>query len=145
MAYPRWWDTTITVYNKFTDPITSLITWHRTVINGCFIKAANNKVTVGQTVLETNNIIIRIPEQPNYKEYGEWVQLPNDQMSGYFTLHQGAIIVKGEVSDTINEYTTSIRSSDILNKYKEYGTCLVVSTWQDNTGRPQPHYFVSGE
>lgn len=145
MAYPRWWNDTITIYNKYTDPTTSVITWHRTVIHGCFIKAANNKVTVGQTVLETNNIIIRIPEQPNFKEYGEWVKIPNDQMGDYFTLHQGDIVIKGEVSDTIDEYTKGIRATDILKKHKEYGTCFVISSWSDNTGRSMPHYFVSGE
>ena len=147
MAYPVWWNTDITIYNRYEDKTTNLITWHRHVIHGCFYKNANNKVTVGQTVLETNNILIRIPEQPDYISYGEWVSIPNDQMNAYFTIHQGDIIVKGEVADEIDEYVKGMRSTDLLTKYKNYGECLTVVNYQDNTGagRVLPHYYVSGE
>lgn len=147
MSYPRWWDTTITVYNRYEDPTTNIITWHRTVLNGCFIKNANNKVTVGQTQLETNNIIIRIPQSDNFKDYGEWINTPNDLMDNYFTLHQGDIIVKGDIDEVIDEYTEGKRSTDFLTKYKAVGVCLTISNWQDNTGvgRCSPHYYVNGE
>lgn len=147
MSYPVWWDTAITLYNRYEDAATSLITWHRTVIDGCFLKNANNKVTVGQTVLETNDIIVRIPESDKFKAYGDWTAEPNDIMSDYFTLHQGDIIVKGAVDEEIDEYTNGRRATDFLSKYKEIGVCLTVSTWQDNTGagRVAPHYYVRGE
>ena len=147
MNYPRWWDTTITLYNRYEDAATSLVTWHRTVIHGCFMKNANNKVSIGQTVLETNNIIVRIPESDKFKPYGEWINTPNDLMGDVFTLHQGDIIVKGEVDDDINEYASGKRATDFMDKYKNLGVCLTVSDWQDNTGvgRVAPHYYVSGE
>ena len=60
--YPIWWDTTLTVYNKFEDPQTQVISWYRTVIDNCFWKYTGDKINIGETVLETNNIICRIPE-----------------------------------------------------------------------------------
>lgn len=35
-SYPIWWDTDLTIYNKFTDPQTQLIKWYRTVLTNCF-------------------------------------------------------------------------------------------------------------
>lgn len=147
MSYPRWWDTTITLYNRYEESTTNIVTWHRTVIPDCFFKNANNKATIGQSVFETNNIIVRIPQSDSFKAYGEWVNVPNDERSNYFTLHQGDIIVKGEIADAIDEYTNGERSTDFLAKHKESGVCLTVIKWQDNTGigRCSPHYYVSGE
>lgn len=147
MSYPRWWDTTITLYNRHEDSTTNIVAWHGTVISGCFYKSANNKVTVGQTELETNNIIVRIPQNDNFTDYGEWINLSDDMKKECFTLHQGDIIVKGAVEDNIDEYTKGKRSTDFLAKYKECGSCLTVKNWQDNTGvgRCAPHYYVSGE
>ena len=34
--YPIWWNTTITIYNKYEDPQTHVITWFRKVVNGAF-------------------------------------------------------------------------------------------------------------
>lgn len=147
MKYPRWWDTTITLYNRYEDTANHIVTWHKSVISDCFFKSANNRVTIGQTELETNNIIIRIPIDDKFRNYSEWIKLADDMREDYFTLHQGDIIVKETVEDDINEYTKGERSTDFLAKYKETGECLVIKNWQDNTGigRCTPHYYVSGE
>ena len=146
MKYPVWWDTTITLYNRYEDAATNLVVWYRTVLDGCFMKNANNKLTVGQTVLETNDIIIRIPENDKFRPFGEWTE-NHDLMENCFTLHQGDIIVKGDVDEEIDEYIKGKRSTDFLSKYKNLGVCLTISNWQDNTGagRVAPHYYVSGE
>lgn len=147
MKYPRWWDTTITLYNRYKNTANHIVTWHKSVISDCFFKSANNRVTIGQTELETNNIIIRIPLDDKFRNYNEWTKLADDMREDYFTLHQGDIIVKGIVEDDINEYTKGERATDFLAKYKETGECLVIKNWQDNTGigRCTPHYYVSGE
>lgn len=67
-SYPIWWDTDLTIYNKFTDPQTHLIKWYRTVLTNCFWKYVGDKVSVGNTVLETNDIICRIPQNDKFKE-----------------------------------------------------------------------------
>ena len=144
--YPSWWNTTITVYNKFEDPQTQLVTWYRQVIDGCFWKYSGNKVVVGNTVLETKDIICRIRIDDRFLEKHEWIAIPNDRMSNYFTLSQGDIIVKGEVDDEINEYQSGQRSSDLKTKYKSLQGCLEIQEWSNNTGggRGNEHYYVKG-
>lgn len=147
MNYPCWWNTQITLYNRHEDMSNHIVTWHKTVISDCFFKSANNKVTIGQTEIETNNIIIRIPFNDKFKNYSDWIKLSDDEREEYFTLHQGDIIIKSAVEDEIDECTKGKRSTDFLAKYKETGECFVVKSWQDNTGagRCAPHYYVSGE
>ena len=93
-VYPAWWETTVTIYNKFQDPITKVVSWYRTVVDGTFWKYIGDKVTVGQTVLETNNIICRIRKDDKFLPKYEWVNVPNDKMKDYFTLGKGDIIIK---------------------------------------------------
>lgn len=146
-SYPIWWENTITLYNKHEDPVTNLVTWSRTVIEGCFVKNANNKVIINNTVLDTNVTIVRIRETSAYLPYMNWISTPNDKRSKYFTLHQGDIIILAEVDDIIDEYTKGKRSTDVMAKYKAYGKCLTITTHQENigSGRVCPHYFVQGE
>lgn len=142
---PVWWDKTLTIYNKYTNPLTQVITWHRTVINDCFWKNTSDKVLVGTVTLETNNIIARIPKQNNFKPRFEWEKIPNDKMSDYFTLSSGDIIVLGDIEDEIDEYTQGKRLNDFLNKYKKLGV-MTVQEFADNTGvsRNNEHYYVKG-
>ena len=144
--YPSWWDTTITIYNKYEDAQTNLVSWFRHVVDGAFWKYSGNKVVVGNVALETKDIICRIRKDERFKEKHEWIAVPNDSMSNYFTLSQGDIIVKGEVDDTINEYQSGKRSSDLKKKYKGLQGCLEIQEWSNNTGggRGNEHYFVKG-
>jgi hypothetical protein len=144
--YPSWWNTTITIYNKYTDPQTQLVKWYRHKVDGAFWKYSGNKVVVGSTVLETKDIICRIRKDDSFKEKHEWINIPNDEMSQYFTLAQGDIIVKGEVDDEINEYTSGTRSTDLKKKYKNLQGCLEIQEWANNTGggRGNEHYYVKG-
>lgn len=144
--YPSWWDTTITIYNKFEDPQTQLVTWHKHEVTGCFWKYSGNKVVIDTTVLDTNIIICRIRKDDSFLEKHEWSALPNDEMSNYFTLGQGDIIVKGSVDDTINEYQSGKRSTDLLKKYKALQGCMEIEEFSNNTGggRGNEHYYVRG-
>ena len=144
--YPQWWDTTITIYNKFQDPQTQVITWFRHVVNKCFWKYVGNKVNIGQTVLETKDIICRVPEQEDFLERYQWEALPNDQMKDFFTLSPDDIIVKGVAEDEINEYVSGHRSTDLLEKYKRIQGCMEVGQVALNIGggRNEPHYYVKG-
>lgn len=144
--YPSWWNTTLTIYNRYEDPQTQLVRWHRHVVNGAFWKYTGDKVIVNDVILETKNIICRIRKDEAFREKHIWVAIPNDEMSQYFTLAQGDIIVKGEVSDTINEYASGQRSSDLKTKYKALQGCAEIQEWSDNTGggRGNEHYYVKG-
>ena len=144
--YGSWWNTTITIYNRYENPQTQLVTWYRYVVDKCFWKYSGSKVTINDVVLDTKNIICRIPVNDAFLEKHEWSAKPNDQMSNYFTLGQGDIIVKGEVTDTINEYQANQRSSDLKSKYKALQGCLEIQEWSNNTGggRGNEHYYVRG-
>ena len=144
--YPTWWNTTITVYNKFTDPQTKVVRWYKTVVTGAFWKYIHEKVTIGQTTLETNSIICRIRKDERFLEKYEWLQKPNDEMQDFFTLGKGDIIIKGEVDDEINEYQQGKRSTDLIAKYKELQGCMSIEECANNTGggRGQEHYVARG-
>lgn len=144
-SFGSWWDKTITVYNKYIDQQTRVVRWYRYVLHNTFWKAANNKITIGKVQLETDDIICRIPIDVNYLPKHIWINIPNDQMSKYFTLGVGDIIVLDEVDDEINEYVSEQRSTDLVKKYKELQGCFVIKSWSDNTGnRGNEHYFASG-
>ena len=144
--YPPWWNTTVTVYNRVEDAQTQLVRWYRTTVNRCFWKYVGDKVSVNNVVLETNNIICRIPKSDNFLEKYLWLQKPNDEKSNYFTLGPGDIIVKGEVEDEINEYQSGYRSTDLVSKYKALQGCMEIEEIAINIGggRNEEHYFVKG-
>ena len=144
--YPTWWNQTITVYNQYKDPQTKVIKWYRTVIENCFWRYTQAKFIVNGTVVNANVTVCRIPKQENYRERYLWEQLSNDEMSNYFTLTIGDLIVKGEVDDDIDEYTTGKRSNDFLTKYKRLQGCTLIEFVADDTsgGRDAEHYHVKG-
>lgn len=142
--YPIWWDTTLTIYNKYTDPLTHVVAWYHTVVSNCFWKYTGDKISIGQTVLETNNTICRIPKSDKFLEPYEWRDLSD--RGNFFTLGVGDIIVKGTVEDEINEYTSGKRSSDFIKKYKALQGCMEIQAVAVNTGigRCNEHYYVKG-
>ena len=144
--YPEWWDKTITVYNRYEDAQTHIISWFRNVVDGCFYKSIGNTVNINNVELDTNNIICRIPVKEEYLAPYLWAQLANDEKPHYFTLKQGDIIVLGEVSDEISEITPGNRSTDLLKKYKALQGCLTIEQVGDNTGTGLgiEHYHVNG-
>ena len=142
--YPSWWNTTVTVYNKYEDPETRQISWFRHTRPGCFFKYTGNKISVGETTLETDTVICRVPISTAFKESYSWNAL--SVKSGYFTFSPGDIVAKGIISDGIDEYTSGQRSSDFLKKHKKLQGCFVVNACSINTGegRGLEHYYVRG-
>lgn len=145
--YPAWWADTITVYSKYENPITDMITWYRYKIDNCFMQQNSSVLMGNQVQYNTNNIVVRIPQQDNFKPYAEWINVPNAEMPNYFTINTGSIVIQGDIEDTIDEYTTGKRSTDLLNKYKGLVQCITVTSFSDNTGvgRVLPHYRVMGD
>lgn len=145
--YPVWWETTITLYNKYTDPITKVVSWFRHVLTGCFWDNTGTMFIAGDVKVLTNDVICRIPENTLYKPKDEWKALPNDKLGNFFTLGQGDILIRGSVSDIVSEETSGHRSNDLIAKYKDTQDCIVVKRYSDNTGagRCMPHYYAVGE
>lgn len=146
-SFGSWWNTTITIYNKFEDPQTQVVRWFRHVVHDAFWKDTGNKITIGNVTIDTNNIICRIREDDAFLEKARWLEIPNDEMGNYFTLGVGDIIVKGEVDDEIDEYTSGHRATDLTKKYKQTQSCMEIQQWSDNTGggRGNQHYYASGK
>lgn len=142
--YPEWWNTTITVYNKHEDPASRKIAWHKYVVHNCFWKYTGNKIVVGETALETNTTMCRIPVHRAYLEPYQWDSA--EDKSAYFTLSPGDILVKGEVEDIVDEYVSGQRSSDLLAKYKKLQGCMTIERSAVNAGqgRGSEHYYVRG-
>lgn len=146
-GFPIWWDSTITIYNKYTDPNTQVVEWYRSVVTDSFWKLEGSKVTVGEVVIDSKAITCRIPKDSRYLQKKVWSDLPAIDKPDHFTLGQGDILVKGSIEDVINEYQAGHRSTDLLAKYREYQQCMEIDDCSDNTGvgRNNEHYFVRGK
>lgn len=144
--YPSWWDTTITLFNRYEDPLTQLVTWYKTTIEGCFWKNVHDKVKVGEVVFETDGIICRIRKDDRFVDTETWLAMPEDIKAKHFTLNLKDIAIQDNIDETINEYVSGFRSTDILAKYKKLQKCLEVEQFADNTGvgRGNEHYFIKG-
>ena len=145
--YPPWWVDTITIYNKFTDEQTQVVSWFKTVLKNCFWQLRGAELTIGESVLDSKSIVCRIPKNPQFLDKEEWLKTPNDKMGNYFTLGQGDIIVRGECDFTINEYASGKRSSDLLAKYKEFQECMEITEYSNNArvARIPAHYLARGK
>lgn len=141
--YPAWWDATVTIYNKSVGS-DNRITWYSTVVTGAFWKIRGEKVTVGETVIDSSSTICRLRVDNNYCTPDAWDNLSTK--NGKYTLRAGDIIVFGSVSDAINEYVAGTRSTDILKKYRDSTGAMQVNQVRINagTGMGQEHYYVRG-
>ena len=144
--YPSWWNEKITIYNKYSDPVSRLITWHRHVVDGTFWKNVGNKILIDKTVIETDNIICRIRKDDKFLPKYEWLQLPNDKMDEFYTLGKGDIIIHAEVDDEVDEYANGTKSTDLVKKYKDLQGCMTIDKVTINVdgGRGNEHYLVEG-
>lgn len=147
-TYPRWWDTTVTIYNRYEDPQTKVVSWFRNVVTGCFWKYQHDKVTVGQTVLESNKTVCRVRKDARFLEPDEYRETPNDLKELHFTFAKGDILIKGEVADEIDEYTRGHYSTDLIKKYKALQGCIEIDHVSINAGGGRAgmseHYLVEG-
>lgn len=144
--FPNWWNSTITVYNRYEDSLTQLVTWQRFVLTDCFWKVNISTVYSSTKVNKsyTNSIICRIPQDESYISAYEWKRLDARNRSNYFTLQTGDIVINGEVDDDINEYVKGQRSTDLIEKYKDLGV-IRIEIFADNSDETRniPHYLVS--
>ncbi len=143
--YPSWWNETITIYNKYKDPSSNLITWFRHVVEGAFWKDVGNKINIGDTVIETDAIICRIRKDDVFLPNYEWLVL--DEKEDNYTLGKGDIIIRGVVEDEVDEYVNGQKSSDLVRKYKDLQGCMTIDKVTINIegGRGNEHYLVQGK
>ena len=140
-VYPDWWCDTVTLYNRYEAP-NGEITWYRTVLKGCFWKYITDYERVGNETQIIKVLLCRVRKNSRYMDCYEWQELQDK--SDTFTFNEGDILIKGEVEDSIDEYTKGQRASDLLKKYKD--RCAEITESRDNTGigRVDEHYLVRG-
>jgi hypothetical protein len=145
-VYGEWWNNTITLYNKFTDPTTHKVSWFRTVIPDCYYEHTQNKLTVGQAVIASDVSICRIRVNDAFLNKRAWNELSAEDKAQHFTLSIGDIIVAGEVEFDVDEYAKDHRSSDLVKEFREWPGCFTVESVNINVGggRGNEHYHARG-
>jgi len=144
--YAPWFDDTITLYNKYVDPVTKKVKWYRHVITDCFYKHTVEKITVGKTTIDSNSSICRIRISDNFIDKKSWMNLSDIERSEKFTLSVGDIIIADETDFEIDEYMNGKRSSDMIKENKEWPGCFTIEVVNINVGggRGNEHYSVRG-
>jgi hypothetical protein len=146
--YPSWWNKDITLFNRYVDKQTKLISWHRHHLSGAFFGETGTKMVIDRISIDTGNYLCRIRKDPRYRTKAQWITLPNDVMDSFFTLDVGDIIVLGHVDTDINEQLSGHRQNDVLKNLRDNGIpCFVVEKKRDNTGggRFAEHYYAEGK
>ena len=144
--YPYWWDKTITIYNRIHDTTTGRVTWNRCVLTNCFWKYINTTNYVNNVKIQTKEVICRIPKSENYVSLEIWMTLKEDEFKDKFTLRNGDVLILGEVSDTVDDYTKGEHMTDVLSKYKEINRAIQIENFTDDTGNGlyAEHYNIKG-
>lgn len=145
-GYPIWWESTVTIYNKFVDS-NNFTRWYKNVVTDCFWQLSGQTVKVGEVTLDSKSVVCRIPKDDKFLEKQDWIKIPDELKGNYFTIAQGDIIVRGACEDNIDEYQSGHRSTDLLGKYREYQACMEISEYANNTGvgRNNEHYLTRGK
>lgn len=137
MSYPKWWNDTLTVYNKYFDE-DRIAHFKRTVVKKAFYTTNLTVNVQSGDLLDVNTYGVRVRKDPNYINSLEW----NPELDKY-TLKADDIIVKGEIEDEIDENIKGKTINDFLNKYK--GSSFVVKHVKENLKVDLAHYLATGD
>ena len=116
----------ITLFNKYIDAATRAEKYQRTQISGVLWenrKAANVIASGGNIAANQANIYIPYARGAAYQDPVTWQALVTK--TGYWTLQDGDVVVRGLVSDSI---TTSFTITDLKAKYSDTLTIRSVDT-----------------
>ena len=120
--YPSWWNETITVYNRYTDPVSKLITWYRHIVHGAFWKDIGNNITIDKTVIATGGSVIYGAEAMEHlKEIGTVVYLKLD----YETLDSRLGSLKGRGVVLKDGQTLKSLYEERVPLYEKYADVIV--------------------
>ncbi len=134
---------TITVINYYTDSLTKVDKWHKTVLTGCMWRRKTTKTVNDNKIQIDDSVSVTIPYREGYLPPKQYAKMPNDEMSKYWTLNADNnldIIVLGTVKEEISD---SFTITDVKRNYDEVATISAVS---DNTNMNHlKHWKVSGK
>ena len=130
---------TVTVFNKKVDVSNGWDVYNPTIIRGVSWYCEIASVVDGNGLHAANRFTIRIPANADFdgKTYVDHITYENESIvSGVFTLANGDIIVKAEVTDA------SLTPAQLKERYPDFCTILGVT---DNRRAPNaPHFKVVG-
>lgn len=121
MAYPHWWNETITRYRKTRERDEegkTKTSWQSEVLRNCFWGETQSHGFRDNTLSTQNTLVVRIPA----KECAP--------------LNIGDIVIRGEVYDDI---PVNGSGTELINKFK--GLAFVINTAKDNSKLRNAHYF----
>lgn len=131
---------TITLYSriKAEDTKDRKERWIRTVLPSCFWK---NKIVTefsGTQASAANAYIVRIPENPNYRKYRDFIKAPEN----CFTVSQDDIVILGECAEEITGKPGQT-AVQVLSRNKP--DAFKVTAFSNNTSFPLArHYRLGG-
>ena len=130
----------MTVYNYYRDPDTEKEVWNRSIVKGVQWRHNKKEITAVDGVQSENkveSITVDFGRKYGNKPYlppHEYVKLPDEERSGYWTLDakQGKdIIVLGE---SYHEISRAYRTSEL---FKDFQYAVTVTSVSDNRNRPR--------
>lgn len=131
---------TITIVNRYLDPLTKLDKYNKTVLEGCQWTQKTTKTVVNGTIEIDDSIEVTIPYREGYLPPKQYAKIPNDEMPKYWTLNSENnldIIVLGEIDGKV----TSV--ADVKQQYDNVATISAVG---DYTSVPYlKHWKVEGK
>lgn len=131
-------DYTVTILNrqKAQHSETRQDIWYKSVVENCAWTSQVVRNVSGTTVSVGASYIIRIPKNPNYKPYSEWIQ----DIQG-FTFSTGDYLILGEIEEEIITPQTVL---SIVQKYRP--NACEIRLFKDNTGTIElaEHYHLEG-
>lgn len=136
--YPRWWNTSLTVFNRVFNADTKATMWQKTVLQNCFYLQNSGLVQSGAEIRANDSYVVRIPASEAYIPQAEWETMQSGR-EGCFTLAPGDLIFKGEIPDEIE----SGSGNSLLERYKP--DCFKIQSVYDGTGYGVlGHYMAEG-
>lgn len=136
----------ITIYNCYRaadNPKSTKDTWFRTVLHDCFYKNVIGRSEYVNSSPKMDSVYtVRIPVSEKYLPYHEWIKLPDEKRSEYFTCSQKDIVIKGICLEEITGISPGT-ASQLLSRYKP--DAFVVTAFSDNSdSRYAKHYRLGG-
>ena len=128
-------NSSMTIYNKYVDPITRLEKWQRHVINEVFWESSKGS-SFAKGINQNDNVTVYIPLNMNYMTYYVNPISFRDNPTGNWTIQTGDIIVKGTVTDSIT------KQSELEKKYAEVYN--VTKLTPNLFGSSNMHHFQVG-
>lgn len=124
-TYPKWWTDTVTIYHRTMD--SGRVVWTRSTATGAYVTGKRGGVTnLTDMHRKGDRMICRLRYPAPYIGVGD-------------------IVVRGLITDTIDEYTAGARSTDLMRNYA--GMCGQVTEYHDNThdGVGLKHVYVGAD